>query len=518
MITSSPPLQDAETNALQGFHDQVVLAKPLTKFAHRITNAEEIPRIVSYAYKTANSGIPGPVVIDFPIDVLFHPPRMNALSMGSVLMPTAIPPGPDPTALDELITLWKAAKRPAIITGTGAARTTNRDNPKSSPLLQLAEATNTPVFYSQKYSPAISSDHPLRGGPASLLAYLPVFKKPQPDLIVLLGARTGFLLAGRSGALIPNAGCKLIQVDLDGGEIGKSHAVDLGIVSDSSRFISAVLEILQSQDNHIEKHDSWLQDIQSIKDLPSMYAKDETTRPDGRLHPHFAMQSIMTSLLPDSIVIMDGGESGVWASSLLELARPATGIVSTGYLGLLGNGWGYSLGAALACPDKLIVNIHGDGSAGFHIQELDTYARHGLNILTIVFNNNYWGMSVAGQDLIYEDDEPARPAVKLSESCRYDIVAQGFNCRSAIAKDSIEDVENAVKELTGASGENSGMKGPGLINVLVSRDPVTEVTKGMVGKTADPDWIVVPYYDNVPRPYYRQDEEGAKKEGAVNGR
>ncbi|KAJ9617040.1 hypothetical protein H2200_000761 [Cladophialophora chaetospira] len=510
MVTSSPPLRDAETNSLQGFHDQVVLAKPISKFAHRVTNVEEIPRIVSYAYKTAASGIPGPVVLDFPIDVLFHPPRMNALAFGSVTKPTAVAPGPDPAALDELIKLWKSASRPAIIVGTGAARTTSHDSKKSSPLLQLAEATHTPVFYSQKYSPAIPFDNPLRGGSAGLLAMLPVFKKEQPDFILLLGARTGFLLAGRSGALIPNTGCKLVQVDLDGGEIGKSHAVDLGIVSDSGKLIAGVLAKLEGEKTSIDKHESWLEDIQAIKNLPSQYAKDEPVRPDGRLHPYFAMKAIMTSLPPDSVVIIDGGECGVWAAALLELARPATGIVSTGYLGFLGNGWGYSLGAALACPDKLVVNIHGDGSAGFHIQELDTYARHNLNVLSIVFNNNFWGMSVAGQDLIYSTDESTRPVVALSESCRYDIVAQGFNNRAALAKDSIEDVEKAVKDL------GDGSKGPGLINVLVSRDPVTEVTKGMVGKTEDPDWIVVPYYDNVPRPYYREDLD-KEKEKAQNG-
>jgi thiamine pyrophosphate-dependent acetolactate synthase large subunit-like protein len=84
VITSSPPLQDAETNALQGFHDQVVVSKPITKFCHRITNVEEIPRIVAYAFRAANSGIKGPVLIDFPIDVLFSPPQMSRISYGAV--------------------------------------------------------------------------------------------------------------------------------------------------------------------------------------------------------------------------------------------------------------------------------------------------------------------------------------------------------------------------------------------------------------------------------------------------
>ena len=112
VLTSSPPLRDAETNALQGFHDQVVLAKPMTKFAHRVTNVEEIPRIVSFAYRTAQSGTPGPVVIDFPIDVLFSPPRMSAISYGAIMMGPASPPAPDPASLSKLAELWAQAKRP----------------------------------------------------------------------------------------------------------------------------------------------------------------------------------------------------------------------------------------------------------------------------------------------------------------------------------------------------------------------------------------------------------------------
>lgn len=504
VITSSPPLRDAETNCLQGFHDQVVLAKPITKFAHRVTNVEEIPRIATYAVKTAMSGIPGPVVVDFPIDVLFHPPRMDAISYGSVMRDLAIAPYPDPAALDKLLTLWKAAKRPVVITGTGAARTTTPGS-KASPLLQLAEATSTPIFYSQKYTGALPHGHALRGGYAGDLAYLPALQKEQPDFVLLLGARTGFLLGGRSGAIIPNKNCRLAQVDLDGAEIGKSQPVDVGIVSDATNFVTALVSKLSS--SPLPKQESWLQDIKDLKNKPSPYTNDpELMGEHKRLHPYHTIRAIYQSLPEDSIIVIDGGETGVWATENLEVARAATGIVSTGYLGFLGNGWGYSMGVAAADPSRLVVNIHGDGSAGFHIQELDTYARHGLNILTVVMNNYWWGMSIAGQDMMYEDEDPARVASKLSEACRYDIVAKGFGCKGAIATDSIAQVEKTVKELTST-------KGAGLLNAIISKEPYTLVTKGMVGKTADKNYIVIPYYDNVPRPHFK-DNSGAVANGA----
>ena len=105
VITSSPPLQDAETNALQGFHDQVVVSKPITKFCHRVTNVEEIPRIVSYGFRAANSGIKGPVLIDFPIDVLFSPPQMHRIAFGSITVPPAYNAAPDPAAVERLLQL-----------------------------------------------------------------------------------------------------------------------------------------------------------------------------------------------------------------------------------------------------------------------------------------------------------------------------------------------------------------------------------------------------------------------------
>jgi thiamine pyrophosphate-dependent acetolactate synthase large subunit-like protein len=323
----------------------------------------------------------------------------------------------------------------------------------------------------------------------------------------LLGARTGFLLGGRSAAVIPNSGCKLVQIDIDAGEIGKSHAVDLGIVSDATKFIVALLDKLSgssgdnNNNNPIKPQSAWLEDLQTLTTHKPQYADDaELNAQDGRLHPFFAMKAVYEALPSGSIVIIDGGGAGVWAIELLDpYSRAAGCMVSTGYLGFLGNGWGYSIGAVLAAPNRLVVNVQGDGSARFHLQELDTYARHRLNVLTVVMNNYVWGMSVAGQDLLYKDDDPARVASKLSPECRYDVVAQGFGCKAALAQKSVREVRDAVKSLTAT-------RGPALLNAIISRHPITATTMGTVGKTDDKNWIVVPYYDNIPTPYYKGDD------------
>lgn len=111
-------------------------------------------------------------------------------------------------------------------------------------------------------------------------------------------------------------------------------------------------------------------------------------------------------------------------------------------------------------------------------------------------------MSVNGQELLYTDKTPLRPAITLSKNCRYDVVAQGFNCDGAFV-DKFADIAPAVKKMS-TSGK------PGLINLIVSAQPTTPATMSMVGMTEDENVIVVPYYDNVPRPFYKE----AKKDGA----
>lgn len=337
VLTSSPPLRDAETNALQGFHDQVVLSKPMTKFALRVTNVEEIPRIVSFAFRTAMSGTPGPVVVDFPIDILFSPPRMSAISYGAIMMPPASPPAPDPAALAKVAELWKAAKRPVLIVGTGAARTSLPGSAKSS-LLQLAEKTNTPVFYSTKFAPAIPHGHALRGGPAGRLAKLPYMPGAErPDVVILLGARTGFLLGGRNHAIIP-PDARIVQVDVDGGEIGRSLPVELGVVSDAGRFVDAFLSGHGDGESKQAERKEWLDTIAKLKDAASPHEEEgKTVEADkGLLHPYHALKGVFGCLPEGSIVLVDGGEAGVWAGELMEGARASHSLASTGYLGFLG--------------------------------------------------------------------------------------------------------------------------------------------------------------------------------------
>lgn len=158
--------------------------------------------------------------MDFPIDVLFTPVEVDSVAWGSITAPPVSLPAPDAGAVEQAMRLWGEAERPVILVSTGAARAADE-------VEKLAEATNTPIFHSPKFSTTIKRSHPLFGGVATRLPILRT-QGPAPDFVLLLGARTGFLIGGRSGAIVPNESeAKVVQVDLDGSEIGRSRKIDV---------------------------------------------------------------------------------------------------------------------------------------------------------------------------------------------------------------------------------------------------------------------------------------------------
>ncbi|KAL4798743.1 thiamine pyrophosphate enzyme, N-terminal TPP binding domain-containing protein [Aspergillus venezuelensis] len=493
VITSSPPLRDAENNSLQGIIDQIVVAKPLTKFAMRVTCAEDAPRLVGLAIRTALTGAPGPVLLDFPIDVLFTPVHEKLISWGSISSARTYPPGPHVEAVKESVELLKGARRPAVIIGSGG------QSPEATKILTtLSNNYNIPIFDTQKctLSSSLSEECKHYGGSAGNLALLSAINAAQPDLILLLGARTGMFLGGRSGAIIPPQEiCKLIHVDVDGGEIGRTLPVDLGIVSDVGQFVSVLNSQLSTSSPSISVEKDWVTSATSLTDLPSPYEKDDPLTPSGKMHPYHALKAFFSSIPNDPILILDGGECAIWAAGLAHLSSPTAIFKATGALGFLGNGFGYALGAAIAAPDKKIINLAGDGSAGFHFMELDTFARLKLDILTVVVNNHCWGMSSNGQELVYGNENPARLASSLSAVTSYEGVSRGLG-NKGVKVSKVEDVKGAIESVT--AGRDAAC-----LELVVDRKPVHPVTEAMVGQTSDENVVVVPYYDNIPRAYYK---------------
>jgi acetolactate synthase-1/2/3 large subunit len=478
-FAGSPPLREVETNPLQGGFDQVAMAAPACKWAHRITHVERIADLIEKAIRVARSGRPGPVFLDVPIDVMFAPVTREMLPVGDARGIEGFrSPAPSEATVAEMAAAIAASTRPVIIAGGGTIL-----SPAAAPLRRFAEASGVPVVTNARAHGVLPHDHPQYCGGTGAVGGAAMAGQI-PDLVVLAGARQGLFTGGRSGAVIPPS-ATLIQIDVDGSEIGRLRAADLAVVADCAATFEALADAAKIET--WPDLSGWVQALQGARGAASAYFEQQPAEPRvGVLHPFHAAKAAMRALDPASIVITDGGESSAWCDLHLRSAGPGR-FMTNGYLGCLGCGPGMAIGAAIAEPGRPVAVFTGDGAAGFNVQEFDTMVRHQLPIVTVVMNNACWGMSQHGQDIVYGANR--RSIVTLSDTS-YEQVAVAFGAEGERVT-RLDDIAPAI-ERAQASG------GPACINLTIDADVVHPVTPTMVGDVDAADQIAIPYYENIP--------------------
>jgi acetolactate synthase-1/2/3 large subunit len=475
-VAGSPPMREVETNPLQGGFDQVAMARPTCKWAHRITNAERVPDLVEKAVRIATTGRPGPVFLELPIDVMFATARRIMLPVEAG-RPLPAPPAPSPQAVQAALEALAAGERPVIVAGSGTI-TANA----AAALEAFVDQTGIPVVTNSKAHGVLPADHPAYQGSTATVSVAQMAGHA-PDVVLLAGARAGLFTGGRTGGVIP-VGAKVIQIDIDGGEIGRLQPVDVPIVADCREALQAMAQ--GANEHGWSDYSAWIAALEAIRDgmnAPFESAPTET-RP-GVLHPYHAAKAALGALDPDTTLVFDGGESSAWCSQHLRSAGPGR-FMTNGYLGCLGCGPGMAIGAAVARPGTKVAVFTGDGAVGFNVQEFDTMVRHELPILTVVMNNACWGMSQHGQDLVYGANR--RSVVTLRDT-NYDQVAAAFG-GTGERIDRYEDIAPAV-----LNAQQSGL--PACINLIIDPDVVHPVTPAMVGAVDKPKETAVPYYENL---------------------
>jgi acetolactate synthase-1/2/3 large subunit len=472
-LIGAPPLREAETNPLQGGFDQIAMVAPVTKWAHRVTNAGRIPDLTAQAIRIARNGRPGPVVLELPIDVL-HGPVDPATVVAANGLDVRTHPAPSAEEVKSLNEFLRSAKRPVIYAG-GGSRFANA----SKELLRFAELSGVPVFVNPRGYGLLPSDHRLFGKDISNLAALTMMGGEGPDAVLILGARLGLFAGGRGGKIIPS-NARIAQVDIDAGEIGRLRSPEVAASADVAMTLRAMIE--QGGKAKWPDWSEWATKAVSFKQAHAMlFAGTDDQSP---MHPYAAAREIMKALRHDMIYVLDGGEAGAWAQMHVEVDEPGR-VLGHGYLGCLGIGPGMAIGAQRAFPNKRVVLVTGDGAAGFHIQEFDTMVRHGLPIVTIIFNNRAWGMSIHGQEAMYGRN--AHVITELGDT-NYSGIAQAFGCYGERIE-RLEDVAPAVERAL-ASGK------PACLNIIVDREAVHPITTMLMGDKEEGK-TVVPYYENV---------------------
>ena len=467
----APPLRDYDSLPVNSGYDQLSVMGGITKWAHRITHVERLPDLVGRAFQIAKEGRPGPVYLDLPSDVLFALLDDEAVNFPAERMVVA-PPAPAPSAVERTLSMLRGAERPAILAGGGVAY-----SGAAQQLTRFAELSGIPVLTNNKSRGALATDHPLWARGFGTLAAAAGRGAGAPDVVLMLGARLGLYTGGRRKSVIPRE-ARIIQVDISAEEFGRVRDIDLGVVADCREMLSALIS--QAGNGPWPDRKAW------VKGLRGDSFASPVEQPGNDLTPG-RLASALAAVAKDAILVVDGGETPAWFDGVASSLAPDQWL-GHGYLGIMGEGLPLAIGAQVAHPEKRVICFSGDGAVGFNFAEFDTMVRHGLPIVVVVNNDQQWGMSAHGQDLIYGKGK--RVASELAAT-RYDIAASGFGAYAEFVT-TIDELAPALQRALAAGR-------PACVNVMTKpvMNPITQRFMGLAAEgLRSPDGKArVPYAD-----------------------
>ena len=392
LIAGKAAVPSTETLPMQEL-DQIDIIRPLVKWARVVYEPRRLGDFVAMAYRHAMTGRPGPVFLEVPIDVMNARVDENKVSRRGGYRPDHRPGG-SKEGLARALDLLRNAKRPVAIAGSGAYYADAGDI-----LETFCERFSIPLFTKLSYSRGVvPDDAPCCAGgmvPGALAVM------PDSDVVLVLGARLDWAMLYGQPPLIPQDAA-LIQVDIEGSEIGRNRKVDLGIVGDIKEVLEGMLDI---SGEDASSRQEWLaSSVSKSRDSRKQFFQDLLAdQEDEPIHPARLMMEINDYVERDAIVVADGGDTAYWTMFVMEAYQPGH-LLYTGSFGCLGVGIPFGLAAKLRHPEKQVLVTMGDGSAGINLMEFHTAVRFGLPIVMVICNDCSWGMIRHGQVAAYGTD------------------------------------------------------------------------------------------------------------------
>ena len=380
-FTGQVPLSLIGNDAFQEV-DIVGMTRSITKYGVTVRRREDLGKIIKMAFQIANSGKPGPVLIDIPKDIQ-----------------TAIGPASYPSHVDirgykpcnsvhvgqlkKGYKLIKGAKKPLVLVGGGVnlARA-------NAELLNFVEKMNIPVVSTIMGKGAIPTDHELYVGNSGMHGRYAANKAvSECDVLFSIGTRFNDRITGDLNEFAPKA--QIVHIDIDTASISRNVVVDVPIVADAKLALEKLAEWAEPK-----KHKAWLDEIKAWEEENPL-----EMRRDKGLSPQMIMEHI-NKHYPEGIYVTDVGQHQMWATQYLELGAKNQ-LITSGGLGTMGFGFPAAIGAKIANRDKDVVCISGDGGMQMNIQEMATAVTQGANVTVCILNNYYLGMVRQMQQLFY---------------------------------------------------------------------------------------------------------------------
>ncbi|MFN8160238.1 MAG: thiamine pyrophosphate-binding protein [Solirubrobacterales bacterium] len=406
--------------------DQLDIFRSAVKWGGPVFEWRRIPEVMRMAFREMRKGRPGPVQIELPAPILYE---TGDDAEAPLLPPSVSTPQPSEAQLEEAAGLLAAAQRPVVIAGTGVDRAG-----AGEAALEIAEMLGCPVMPTMAGRSSVPSDHPnyvFGFGPGGDRA------RSEADVLLVAGSRMGNLDVPYDKYWGDPAGQRLIQIDVDPGNLGVTRPLALGIVADAGPALAGIADRLR--DRGLPAPDGG--DLARYREL-DMQARSEQAAPilewqGPGIHPAHALGAIGAHFGGDAVYTVDGGNTSLWAYMLLPPTRRGS-YHSILELGMLGTGIPSAIGAKLGAPDREVVCITGDGAAGFNVMEMQTAAREGVDVTVIVFAEGSWTMEELNERQLYGTTFGTSQG-----EIRWDRVAQGLGCHGELVE-RIEDLDAAL--------------------------------------------------------------------------
>ena len=389
-ITGNVPSPLLGKNAFQEV-DIVGITRPITKKNYLVRRVTDIPEVVREAFALAGGNRPGPVLIDIPKDIQQHYPKDAEGNYTPPRIPAVIEPpeagigGLAANQLEEACRLLSEAQRPVIYAGGGIV---SADCPEL--LVALSEKLQCPVATTVMGHGIFPPDHPLAlhclGMHGSKYANVAV---NEADLVLAVGVRFDDRVTGNVERFIADG--KIIHIDIDRNELNKNKLVTLPICADIRPALAQLIDCAGCTG-----HEDWLEYLAGLREEFPFEVPEKAA-----ISPQYAIRLLSDMTRGEAIVSLGVGQHQMWAMQHYRSARTRSFLSSSGF-GTMGYGLPAAIGAKVACPERQVIDIDGDGSLNMTVQELATCRRYGIGVKVVVINNQWLGMVRQWQDMIYD--------------------------------------------------------------------------------------------------------------------
>ena len=394
--------------------DIVGITRPCTKHNYLVKDVKDLVPTIREAFHIAKTGRPGPVLIDLPKDVMAA--LVDFPDVAKVEMRT-YKPNYEPHAgqIEKACKMIMKAKRPVLYVGGGVIL-----SKASKELTAFAKKLKIPVTMTLMGLGGFPGTDPLSMGMLGMHGtYCANMAVSECDMLIAVGARFDDRVTGKISAFATKA--KIIHIDIDPTSISKNVKVDVPIVADCKCALNAINNYLDNQDKKLVDEsvssDEWLNTVADWeKKHPLTYVNDSDI-----IKPQFVVEKLHELTQGNAIITTEVGQNQMWAAQFYKFNKP-NHFMTSGGLGVMGYGFPAAIGAQMAAPDQIVIDIAGDGSIQMNIQELATARQYNCPVKVAILNNNYLGMVRQWQELFYDKQyahttlDVAPDFVKLAEA------------------------------------------------------------------------------------------------------